>query len=156
LFKTCKAQIKDVMDHLDEHDGKSIPTIFHDILKSDLAPHEKTPDRLWQEGQTFVAAGTETTAWALTVITFYLLQSPEKLQRLRDELKEANATSSTQLEKLPYLTAVIQEGLRLSFGVCSRLPRIAPDQELVLNDGKKMWRIPRNVSNLLLIIRSLL
>lgn len=134
------------MNDLKSHKGKSIPTIFHDIILSDLPPREKTLDRLWQEGQTFVAAGTETTSWCLTVITFYLLQHPEKLARLRAELLEAKASSSTQLEKLPYLSAVIQEGLRLSYGVCTRLPRIAPYNVLELRDGAKTWRIPANVS----------
>lgn len=129
---------------MDSHDAKPIPTIFHDILTSDLSQSEKTLDRLWQEGQTFVAAGTETTAWCLTVITFYLLQSPEQLKRLRKELLEANATTSTQLEKLPYLTAIIQEGLRLSYGVSTRLPRVSPNVELLLNDGQKTWVIPSN------------
>jgi cytochrome P450 len=134
------------MANMQIHDAKPIPTIFHDILTSDLAEEEKTLDRLWQEGQTFVAAGTETTAWCLAVITFYLLQSPEKLQRLREELLKADVSSSIELEKLPYLSAVIQEGLRLSYGVCARLPRIAPSDVLQLKDGDKVWDIPTNVS----------
>ncbi|RDW57302.1 hypothetical protein BP5796_12752 [Coleophoma crateriformis] len=139
---TCKSQIAGIMKEMESHSSKPIPTIFHDIINSDLAPKEKTLDRLWQEGQTFVAAGTETTAWCLTVITFHLLQNPEILQKLQDELRESKATSSTQLEKLPYLSAIIQEGLRLSFGVCSRLPRTAPTTELQLHDGNKLWTIP--------------
>jgi cytochrome P450 len=137
------------MDNMSSHSPstKRVPTIFHDILTSSLPAREKTLDRLWQEGQTFVAAGTETTAWALTVITFYLLQDPAALSRLQKELVAAKANSSTELEKLPYLSAVIQEGLRLSYGVCSRLPRIAPDATLVFVDGEsgKAWQIPRNV-----------
>jgi cytochrome P450 len=136
---------------MDSHDGKQIPTIFHDIITSNLTTSEKTLDRLWQEGQTFVAAGTETTAWALTVITFYLLQDPAKLERLQEELLAAKASSSIELKKLPYLSAVIQEGLRLSYGVCSRLPRIAPDATLVFVDGKKgkAWQIPPGVRSFL-------
>ncbi len=34
------------------------------------------------------------------------------------------------LERLPYLTAINQEGLRLSYGVAPRMPRIAPDLTL--------------------------
>lgn len=127
------------------HEEKTIPTIFHDILASDLPAPEKRLARIAQEGQTFVAAGTETTAWCLTVITFYLLETPEILAKLRTELQEAKATTSTQLEKLPYLTAIIQEGLRLSYGVCTRLPRIAPMDMLVLKDGERVWEIPANV-----------
>jgi cytochrome P450 len=47
-----------------------------------------------------------------------MLSMPEKGQRLRDELKDIMAEypkkkpSLTELEKLPYLGAVIQESLR--------------------------------------------
>jgi cytochrome P450 len=132
---------------MDDHKSKEVPNIFHDILRSDLAPSEKKLDRLCQEGQTFIAAGTETTAWCLTVITFYLLKDPKKLQRLRDELLKANITSTTDLEKLPYLNAVIQEGLRLSFGVSHRLPRISPIAPMRFIDGTKVWEIPAGVSS---------
>jgi len=46
------------------------------------------------------------------------------------------------LEGLPYLTACIQEGLRLSYGVSTRLARISPDSVMIFNDGKKDWHIP--------------
>ena len=48
----------------------------------------------------------------------------------------------------PLQTAVIQEALRLSFGVSTRLQRLCPDEELVYDDGKTQWRIPINVSSL--------
>jgi cytochrome P450 len=46
------------------------------------------------------------------------------------------------LEQLPYLTGCVQESIRLSYGVSTRLQRIAPDETLVFNDGKKDWLIP--------------
>ena len=39
------------------------------------------------------------------------------------------------LEQLPYLSAVLLEAIRLSYGVSSRLPRIAPDETLIY-EGK--------------------
>ena len=105
----CRAQIKGIMDsETDDYGKSSHATIFHEILKSDLPPNEKTVDRLWQEAQILVAAGTETTAWTLSVITFHLLSNPHQLQRLRRELEEvmpnpAKPASCTELEKLPYL-----------------------------------------------------
>ena len=134
------------MEHMDDHEAKPVPTIFHDILVSKLPAAEKKLDRICQEGQTFVAAGTETTAWCLSVITFYLLRDPAKLQHLTSELNTANATTSTELEQLPYLNAVVQEGLRLSYGVSHRLPRIAPDETLTFVDGDKIWQVPPGVS----------
>jgi cytochrome P450 len=140
------------MNHMDDHEDKQIPTIFHDILLSKLPPAEKKLDRIYQEGQTLVAAGTETTAWTLSVIMFYLLNDPAKLQRLTNELRKANATTSTELEQLPYLNGVVQEGLRLGLGVSHRLPRIAPDEALAFVDGGKTWLIPPGVSRCLAFV----
>jgi cytochrome P450 len=39
------------------------------------------------------------------------------------------------LEQLPYLSAVLLEAIRLSYGVATRLPRIAPDETLIY-EGK--------------------
>lgn len=71
--------------------------------------------------------------WTLTVATYYLLDQPETLARLVQELQTADATNRTwnELEKLPYLSAVIAEALRLSYGVSPRSPRIAPNERLV-------------------------
>lgn len=65
------------------------------------------------------------------------------LQRLRDELRDRqvdfnSATKLQQLEPLPFLTAVIMEGLRLSYGTATRLARIAPDRVIEYGD----WNIP--------------
>ena len=42
-----------------------------------------------------------------------------------------------ELEKLEYLNAVIKEGLRLAYGVSTRLARISPDEEMVFLDAGK-------------------
>ncbi len=122
-------------------------TIFYEILNSNLPLAEKSDERLAQDGQTVVVAGTLTTAWALCVAIFYLLSQPESLRKLKSELRDVmNSSTSpialTELEQLPYLTGCIQESIRLSYGVSSRLQRIAPDETLIFNDGKKDWHIP--------------
>lgn len=53
--------------------------------------------------------------WTLTVATFHVLDKPHILKRLRIELTEAMPNPSDilawdELEKLPYLSAVIAEG----------------------------------------------
>ncbi|KAH7333388.1 cytochrome P450 [Rhexocercosporidium sp. MPI-PUGE-AT-0058] len=134
----------------DGHLKVSHPTIFHEILNSKLPAEEKSPSRLWQDGQVTVIAGTLTTAWSLSVTTYHLLTRPNVLRRLRAELETAIPDADqyvplSALEKLPYLTACVQEGLRLSCGVSSRLQRIAPDEDLIYTDPKtsKAWTIPR-------------
>lgn len=61
------------------------------------------------------------------------------MERLTAEMEGENGLK--ELEQLPYLTAVIWEGLRLSFGVVAHLQRISPDQ--VLRFGE--WEIPAGV-----------
>ncbi|MCJ1383958.1 hypothetical protein MMC17_007072 [Xylographa soralifera] len=78
----------------------------------------------------FVLAGSETTATALSCITYYLLRAPHALQNLQEEVRgafksydEINATSTTPLK---YLHAVALEGLRIYPPLPFALPRVVP------------------------------
>ncbi|KAH7093674.1 benzoate 4-monooxygenase cytochrome P450 [Paraphoma chrysanthemicola] len=119
-------------------------TIFHEIRDAKLSPEEKHPMRLVGESHVFLGAGTETTARTLAVTTFYLMKHRDIGDKLREELKTVllqpdSIVSLAQLEALPYLSAVISEGLRVAHGVSQRQPRIATEEELVY----KQWVIPR-------------
>jgi cytochrome P450 len=85
---------------------------------------------LHSNGSTFMLAGTETTATELSGMTYLLLKNPEKLSRLRREIKAAFSTlndmTMTKLSQLDYLQACIDEGLRLYPPVPTGLPRITP------------------------------
>lgn len=66
------------------------------------------------------------------------------MERLQVEIRSImpdpyKPASLQQLEKLPYLTAVLMESLRLSNGVSTRLARVAPDRSLYYHD----WEIPK-------------
>lgn len=107
----------------------SDPTIFNDILASDLPPHELSFDRLTQDAFAITSAGMETTKSTLTMAVFYVLEQPETQARLKAELVESMPDPNVilpwvELEKLPYLTAIIHESLRLSYGSVQRSPRI--------------------------------
>lgn len=108
---------------------------------------EKGLERLTDEANVIIGAGTATTTWALSVATYHFLTRPDVLLKLKLELEAAlpdpdalNPLST--LEKLPYLTACIQECIRLSYGVSSRQQRIDPNSPMHFNDGKKDWIIP--------------
>jgi len=125
----------------------SHPTIFHEILQSSdlLPPEERSLDRLWQEGQTIVGAGTETTAWAMSVIVYHVLSNRAIFYQLKKDLEtvmKEDQVSCNQLERLPYFAAVVSEGLRLSFGVSTHLQRVSPDEVIMYKD----WSIPPGVS----------
>jgi cytochrome P450 len=127
----------------EEYKTSSHPTIFHELLNCDLGPEEKTLSRVASEGETVVGAGTITTAHYLEITIFHILSNPEILKKLKTELAIAAPNPDSmlpflQLEQLPYLSAVVCEGFRVSYGVSSRLTRIAPDHDLVFNE----WTIP--------------
>jgi len=65
------------------------PTIFHELLSSSLPPAEKSFERLVDEGETFVGAGTIPPAIVLRGTFFHILANPEVLHNLKEELTTA-------------------------------------------------------------------
>ena len=126
------------------YDEKNHPTIFYELLfKSHLPPQELDTDRVAQEGTLITVAGSETVGNSLTALHFHLLNNPTKLARLREELFQAMPDPSRiptwqELKMLPYLTACIEETLRISAGVPYHLARMAPKQGLKFHE----WHIP--------------
>ena len=112
-------------------------TIYHSLLNPSFHPGHQIPSKksLYQESQVMMFAGADTTANALMILTHHLMQHPEKMDKLKKELETvwpnlgpngAGAPEVRELERLPYLTGVIKEGLRISSGVITGLPRIVP------------------------------
>ncbi|KAL8884873.1 MAG: hypothetical protein Q9192_006755 [Flavoplaca navasiana] len=88
-------------------------TIFHDLFTNDsLIPEEKTPERLAAEGFSIVAAGSQTVAHTLAVISYHLIANPEILKKLQDELAgvmppDDSTPKWSRLEQLPYLVGTL-------------------------------------------------
>lgn len=113
---------------------------------------------LTDEAFTILSAAADTTGHALSTTSYFIVSNPEIYRKLTDELKEAFPDPSVELkflalEKLPYLTAIIKEGLRLSFGVPGRLPRVIETEGEVFNGykvphgtivGMSSWMVHRN------------
>lgn len=122
-------------------------TVFDAILDSDMASEEKSKYRLAEEAQVLTGAGSLTTANALGTIIYHLLSNQNCLSLLVAEVKNALPETTTtptlaEVEKLPYLTAIIYEGLRLSIGIAHRLSRVSPDVSYTYHDVT----IPRGVA----------
>ncbi|KAB8269484.1 cytochrome P450 [Aspergillus minisclerotigenes] len=82
-------------------------------------------------------AGGETVATFLAAVTYHLLSTPNAYQKLRDEIRArynhlSEITSTTALQ-LPYLQAVISEGLRIYPPGSQGFPRNTPPQGIVCN-----------------------
>lgn len=94
-----------------------------------------------------IGAGGITTQHTLKTITYHILANPHVLAKLTAELKAAMPDPSVptplqQLEHLPYLSAVVSEGLRISYGVAHRLERSFPDRAVKYGE----YVIPPNTS----------
>ncbi|KAF9077833.1 cytochrome P450 [Rhodocollybia butyracea] len=103
-------------------------TVFHHLLEP---KDQERPSRssLVDEAFVLVGAGSDTVGNACYIGTFYALKYPSINRKLKEELEEVwvdkdRPMSYTTLEKLPYLTAFIQEVLRFSIGVIHPLPRV--------------------------------
>jgi len=118
------------------------------IGSNDLPPSERTLERTGGEAVILIGAGTETTGRTLAVILYHILANRQTFDRLLEELRSVMSTSHSPLpaavvlENLPFLTAVISEGMRMAHGVAGRLVRIAPDEDLQY--GK--YKIPRGAT----------
>jgi cytochrome P450 len=97
---------------------RQYPSLFHWIVNSGMPESELADERLAKEAQVIQAAGSTSTARTLTHITCYVLENPHIRGRLSEELREVMAgwpnkvPSWVDLEGIPYLQAVINEGLR--------------------------------------------
>lgn len=90
-------------------------TIIDEFLQSDLPKEELSHERLKQEACSITGAAIETTKSALSLASFHITDNPDIYQRLHEELVQAmpdlsaKPLSVPELEKLPYLNAVVQE-----------------------------------------------
>ncbi|KAH7144940.1 cytochrome P450 [Fusarium sp. MPI-SDFR-AT-0072] len=91
----------------------------HDMLGS-FKRHGLRLEECQAESLFMFVAGSETTATVIRVILLYIVASPHIYQRLRQEIMEAisegrasNPITDVESRQLPYLQAVIYEGIRI-------------------------------------------
>lgn len=115
---------------------------------------EVPEEEMAAHSSTFVIAGGETTATSIAAMTFHLLKSPashEKLKReIRGRFKSLNDITFASASQLPYLQAVIKEGLRIfpanSQGLPRRSPGISVDGTWV-PEGTEFYTSPWTVAH---------
>ncbi|KAL1662343.1 cytochrome P450 [Schizophyllum commune] len=116
-------------------------TIYHHLIPADpMNGKVETPSRqsLLGEAINLQLAGNHTVAAACTVGCYHILNNKDIYHRLLIELRKAIPQTSSLIEfdvveKLPYLTAVIKESLRLSHGVVSPMLRKVNTDGMVLD-----------------------
>ncbi|KAI1814285.1 cytochrome P450 [Poronia punctata] len=130
--------------------------VYRTLLHNDGLPaREKLYNRISHEAVTLMAAGGETTATALMIAVYFLLSNPELISKIREEVESVtppgeSRPSLADLERLPWLTAIIKETLRMGT-ITGRLTRVAPEEPLfyknwVLPAGTAVSMTLRNIS----------
>ncbi|KAJ5716367.1 hypothetical protein N7493_008278 [Penicillium malachiteum] len=97
------------------------------------------PGRLTDETFTILNAATETTSRALSVAFFHIISNESIKLRIREEIQPLMPAPDSQptwdeLKQLPFLSGVVSECIRMSTGVASRSPRVAPHEALVYGE----------------------
>ncbi|KAF3403033.1 Cytochrome P450 monooxygenase yanH [Talaromyces pinophilus] len=141
LQQLLKGQINDLTK--DPKNLQNLPhstTIYHQLLRPDAYRSGTVPSggSLYEESQALLFGGADTTGATLMHGSFYILTLPTVYAKLKAELLSAwpaldEIPSLSELEKLPYLTAVIKESLRMSPGVASPLPRVVPSSGAIIH-----------------------
>ena len=95
-----------------------------------------TRAEMYANSHIFMLAGTETTATALSGLTYHLLMNPDKLQKITQEIRatfqEDSDIDITTLAQMKYLNGCIEEGLRVYPPVPSGFPRLTPPEGMVI------------------------
>ncbi|KAM0256936.1 hypothetical protein ACHAQJ_004637 [Trichoderma viride] len=140
LFMCIPPSLRKVqMDHLQLIIDKVARRLNFELERPDIMSHvirgaehhELPPGVMDMTFMVLTIAGSETTATALSGTLNYLVNNPDKLETLKREIYQEfpveNDINLEALRKLPYLNAVINEGLRLCPPVPWILPRRVPE-----------------------------
>lgn len=111
------------------------PEIRQDSYQARLLDAGISPEEVQLQCQAILFAGSDSTAVKLATILFHLVQNQDRLRCLHKELQaEAHHKTSADLLQLPYLRAVVKEGLRLGMANPTRMTRVVPEQGLHVGD----------------------
>lgn len=104
----------------------------NDMLASFLR-HGLTREEAEGEALVNIIAGSDTTATAIRTTMLYLMSTPQAYRALAGEIRAADAAGAishpitdAEARRLPYLQAVIKEGLRVFPPVTGLMPTLVP------------------------------
>ncbi len=147
IRKTCRELIRTKKEKLDKKELTDV-----DILSVALESGGFTEDNLIDQLMTFLAAGHETTASAMTWAIYLLCVHPQVQKRLRAEIREKlpsidddKPISSLDIDHMPYLHAVCSEVLRYYPSVPVTLREAAVDTTILgehIPAGTKIFIVP--------------
>ncbi|KAL6303363.1 cytochrome P450 monooxygenase [Sparassis latifolia] len=117
-----------------ENDAKIFDDMFGRLLNGrDENGNPMSPQELTAEAITLLIAGSDTTSNSMSAIIFYISRDQKVQKKLQAELDAAASADTTSIlpfddaKSLPYLEAVVNEGLRLFSPVGLGLGRVVPE-----------------------------
>ncbi|RDW62484.1 hypothetical protein BP5796_10786 [Coleophoma crateriformis] len=130
-LKTWMATIDIVQQKAEKREkmGNDRPDFMSLIWGDDDNRESWTKDKIINFAQLLFFAGSETSATTLSVVTFHLLTNPHAYKRLAAELRTIKSDEEITLARLAsmeYLTACIDEGMRMKPVVAAVIPRVSP------------------------------
>ncbi|KAH0435755.1 cytochrome P450 [Colletotrichum camelliae] len=130
---------KVIDDRLSENEAQK-----HDMLGS-FMKRGLTPDQAEMEISISLVAGSDTTATAIRATLLAVISTPTVYQRLVREITTAeregrisSPVCNAEAQSLPYLQAVIREGLRRFPPITQLREREAPPEGMELPDGRRI------------------
>lgn len=100
------------------------------ILKHNGTARELSRNEIYSNSNLIILAGSETSASAMAGCIYFLAQNPQVMSRLKNEIRSRFAREEEltfqALTSLTYLTAVLDESMRLYPSVPIFTPRIVP------------------------------
>jgi len=123
--------VHDKVERRLEQGSDARPDFMSSIIKNqEVAEKALTRDELDSNAMLFLVAGSETTATTLTGVTYLLLSHPEKYQALvrevRGKFDSMEQITIEEVNKMEYMIACLQEGLRYYPPVPTGFPRVVP------------------------------
>ncbi|CRG91690.1 Alpha-galactosidase 3 [Talaromyces islandicus] len=124
---------KEVVNARFRQDPKHGRDMLDSFIRHGLTQHEAVSEGILQ-----IIAGSDTTATAIRVILLYLITTPRVLEKFRAEYTAAGVSSpirDSEARALPYLQAIIKEGLRIWPPVVGLMAKEVPPEGDTI-DGK--------------------
>lgn len=130
------------------------PTEGRSDMLASFTNHGLTRDDLFVEAFLQMVAGSDTSATAIRSTMLYVLSNPRVYRKLQIEVDAAapgikgNIAPDSLLRTLPYLQAVVREGLRIHPPAALEAPKVVPrggdtvtieDKEYYLPGGTNIW-----------------
>ena len=136
--------IEQIINRMNGKDTKGREHVQQDFLNHFLALKQEQPENIDDTVMMLyilnnIVAGSDTVATAINAVLNFTVRNPRVYKKLMNEILSINTEQSThykEMRKLPYLSAVVAESMRLFPSVGLPLERIVPKGGLKIPDGR--------------------